>query len=128
MADRVCTSYSYENTSTYEYGYYQFCNAYEEVVLELPYQYRYNYLGIYRYTGFANYVLEFTPNYAIFSYIYHYTYAVLFFDNNYDYTTGFSNMFPYTKEQKIHIEFAIPLSNEDMTCCQEETPFYLVRN
>ena len=120
LVDQVCSSYSYETSSTYAYGYYQNCNGYEDVIVELPYQYRYNYFGIYRYTEFANYVLEFTPNYAIFSYIYHYTYAVLLYNDDYEYTSGFSNMFPYTREQSTY-RISIPFSEEDMICRHNET-------
>ena len=120
MVRTMCTSGESNDMDAYDYGYLSYCTSYEDVIIELPLRYRYNYFGIYRYTEFANYVLEFTPNYAIFSYIYHYSYAVLFYNDDYEYTSGFTNMFPYTKEQNTY-RISIPFSDEDMICRQNDS-------
>ena len=120
MVHTMCTSGESYDTAAYAYDYLQYCTSYEDVIIELPLRYRSNYLGIYRYTEFANYVLEFSENYAIFSYIYHYSYAVILYNDDYEYTTGFTNIFPYTKEQNTY-RISIPFSEEDMICRQNET-------
>jgi hypothetical protein len=116
MVDMICSSYvTYDGTY-----YYGACESYEETIVELPIQYRAGYIGLYKYTGFANYLLEISTNYVIFSYIYHYTYASLLYNENYEYTAGFSYMFPYTKDQNTY-RIDIPYSNDAMTCQFNET-------
>lgn len=114
--DYVCTSYA-TYSGSYYYGY---CESYEEMVVELPMRYRYGYFGLYQYTAFGNFLLEISSNYVVFSYVYQYSYASLFYSENYKYTSGFSYMFPYTKDRNTY-RINFPYSEEDATCQLNET-------
>ena len=114
--DYVCTSYV-TYSGSYYYGY---CESYEEMVVELPMRYRYGYFGLYQYTAFGNFLLEISSNYVVFSYVYQYSYASLFYSENYKYTSGFSYMFPYTKDRNTY-RIKFPYSDEDATCQLNET-------
>lgn len=114
--DYVCTSYA-TYSGSYYYGY---CESYEEMVIELPMRYRYGYFGLYQYTAFGNFLLEISSNYVVLSYIYQYSYASLFYNGNYKYTSGFSYMFSYIKDRNTY-RINLPYSDEDATCQLNET-------
>ena len=114
--DYVCTEYA-TYSGAYYYGY---CETYEEMVVELPIRNRYGYFGLYQYTSFSNFLLEISNNYVVFSYVYQYSYASLFYSDNYKYTSGFSYMFPYMKDRNTY-RINFPYSDEDTTCQLNET-------